>query len=104
LLPDTGLLGGDHRGGGLADRQPTREPVGLGVVIDQDGTAVVVALQVTGPLLPHTIEECPQRGDFGMESLQSGLGGSDDGSGTASEKRAFRRDHAGIGENLQVSS
>ena len=29
------LLGGDHRGGGLADRQPPAEPVGFGVVVDE---------------------------------------------------------------------
>ena len=43
--PDTGLLAGDHRGGGLADRQAAAQPVGLGVVIDQDRRAVFIAGQ-----------------------------------------------------------
>ena len=39
------LLGGDHRGGGLADRQAAAQPVGLGVVVNQDRGAVFVAGQ-----------------------------------------------------------
>ena len=42
---DTGLLAGDHRRGGLADRQAAAQPVGLGVVVDQHGGAVFVAGQ-----------------------------------------------------------
>jgi hypothetical protein len=42
---DAGLLGGDHGGGGLADGQAPAEPVRLGVVVDQDRRAVVVAVQ-----------------------------------------------------------
>ena len=44
-LPDPLLLVGDHRGGGLADRQPPAEPVGFDVVVDQYGAAVFVAGQ-----------------------------------------------------------
>jgi hypothetical protein len=39
------LLLGDHRGGGLADRQTSAQPVGLVVVIDQHGATVFVAVQ-----------------------------------------------------------
>src|SRR5439155_4099127 len=43
--PDTGLLAGDHRGGGLADRQAAAQPVRLGVVVDKHRRAVGVAGQ-----------------------------------------------------------
>ena len=39
------LLAGDHLGGGVADRQAAAQPVGFDVVIDQDGTAVLIAGQ-----------------------------------------------------------
>ena len=42
---DAGLLAGDHGGGGLADGQAPAEPSGFGVVVDQDGGAVFVAVQ-----------------------------------------------------------
>ena len=45
LGPDPLLLVGDHGGGGLADRQAPAQAIGLGVVIDQDGAAVLVAVQ-----------------------------------------------------------
>ncbi len=41
----TGLLAGDHRRGGLADRQAAAQPVGLGVVVNEDSGAVFVAGQ-----------------------------------------------------------
>src|SRR5664280_419199 len=44
-LLHTRLLGGDHRGGRLVDRQTAPEPVGFGVVIDQHGLAALVPLQ-----------------------------------------------------------
>jgi len=43
--PDAGLLAGDHRGGGLADRQAAARPVRLGVVVDKHRRAVGVAGQ-----------------------------------------------------------
>ena len=43
--PHPGLLTDDHCGGGLADRQPPAEPVGLVVVVDEHGGAVLVAVQ-----------------------------------------------------------
>src|ERR1017187_4498743 len=47
--PDAGLLGGDHRRGGLADGHAAAQPVGLGVVVNQDRGAVFVAGQAAGP-------------------------------------------------------
>ena len=44
-LPDPLLLAGDHLGGGRADRQPSAEPVGFDVVVDQYVAAVFVAGQ-----------------------------------------------------------
>lgn len=44
-LPDPLLLGDDDVGGGLADRQPSAEPVGFDVVVDEYGTAVFVVVE-----------------------------------------------------------
>ena len=45
------LLGGDHLGGGLADRQPAVAPKSLVVVVDQHRGAVGVAVQAVPPQL-----------------------------------------------------